>query len=174
MPIGLGGFEGTGADEAIRACIDAAVGDIVNHTPQTYYRIADGPSGAPTQVAVGQLVQSTPIDIGPAASADGIKGPSNRVVSDQKGYLDLLLKLKANPSSAPEVDFSRQRVAAFFAGDKGSADWRIGVRKMTRSGKGLSVTVGQEQLPQPGTGTQWPFVVVVIDAPLGISEVNWE
>jgi curli biogenesis system outer membrane secretion channel CsgG len=188
VPVGLGGFVGTGADEAIRKCVDAAVGDIVAHTPADYYRVAETVDFTPA----GAMLDPRPLTFPATAAADGIKGPSHKVVKDQKGYLDLLVKLKVDPVAAPPVDFSRQRLIAVFGGKRSTNDWRIGVRKVVKKGKGLSVTVAQVRVtpPEPlpaadgrkveagqavALGSAWPFEVVVIaDVKTPVTDVVWE
>lgn len=177
-PVALGGWTGTGVENAVRDCIDSAVKDLVKNTPMDYYRHSESVDLTP----VGLVVQPMPVNL-PNADARGVNGPSASVVDGEENYAALLASLNTPQSQAPVFDWRATRLIAVFAGEKPVKGHRIGVERVVHRAGELEVTIRQTApLPPPATdqaqanadaagaaaipaGPDWPFEIVKIDNP---------
>lgn len=143
-PVYLGGFAGTGAERAVRKCIDKAVVDIVRHTPDKYLRVIDNMD----TTTAGRLVAFYPIDLGVAMSTANVKKHQAVVVGGDKEYQELLTTLSLSPETAPAIDWEKHRLIAVFAGPKPDQTHLIGVTKVIQRDKTLEVIIRQTQRAQ--------------------------
>ena len=168
--VGLGGFESTGAEEAVRLCIEKAVAEIVNHTPTEYYRVKETQS----TVLANQLLPFYPVTFRNAAP----QGPPTReafVVEDEPSYQALLARLKVNPVDAPVFDWKLTRLLVVFAGEKPTKGHRVNVFKVVEKEEVVEAEVAQIEPPKQGKddpqadpaeqpqiepGKDWPYHVV--------------
>jgi curli biogenesis system outer membrane secretion channel CsgG len=178
-PVALGGWAGTGVENAARDCIDSAVKSLVKNTPPDYYRHSESADLTP----MGLVVQPTPVSL-PYADASGVPGPSAHVVDRQETYVKLLDSLDTPPGEAPVFDWRSTRLIAVFAGEKPVKGHRIGVERIVHRDGGLEVTIRQgapSSPPPPATElaqkkkeavaetavipkeADWPFEIVRID-----------
>lgn len=173
VPVMLGGFAGTAAEQAVRVCIERAVQDIVKNTPPSYYRAPETLDMTPA----GLIVPARPVEF-PGAAPSGVKTRHARVIEDAEGYLALLSELNVPESSAPVFDWGKTRLVALFAGEKEAPGWRVGVVKAVNRRDYLEVTA-REAPPVDADGkaaeggADWPFEVVGVDNPGKPIRVLW-
>jgi curli biogenesis system outer membrane secretion channel CsgG len=168
-PIGLGGFSGTGAEQAIRKGIEAAVTDIVKNTPAQYYRVQESES----VILASQLAAIYPVNLYYPNANDQPKREA-RVISDKESYSRLLSDLSVVEETAPQFDWSKTRLLAVFAGEKPVKGYRIAIEKAIHLDDVLEVRIAEaappaSAAPDPSTkksgeesGPDWPFDVVRI------------
>ncbi len=164
VPVGLGGFVGAGAEQAIRKCIEAAVADIVKNTPDQYYRVKE----TEPVILASQLAAIYPVDfIYPAAWGRDRSGVV--VIDSDESYLKLLEELHVDEAGAPKFDWGKSRLIAAFAGEKPSKGYRIGVEKAIHFKDALEIQIALAGPPESSTQAEsdpdWPFDVVRIDDP---------
>ncbi|MBI4667348.1 MAG: hypothetical protein HY751_13170 [Nitrospinae bacterium] len=161
VPVGLGGFQGTGAEQAARVCIDSAVAEIVRNTPEEYYMHWDDQDGAQS----GLILRFNPTTL-PNANPSGIKGPRATLVDNGKDYSKLLAELNINEQTSPPFNFEAVSLIAVFAGEKPAQGHRIGVERVVAREKTVEVVVRQwapveaQNLPQQ---KDWPYDIVLIE-----------
>lgn len=162
VPVILGGVTGTGAEQAVRVCIEAAVKDIVKNTPAEYYRVERGED----VILASQLAPVYPLNLpGPAA------GPDERgaiVVENGEQYAQMIGNLDLAFVTEPEeIDWARSKVVAAFAGRKETAGHRIGIDKAIHRKDALEIWI-VEAAPAGSVdkeGPEWPFDAVRINDP---------
>ncbi|MDH4183122.1 MAG: protease complex subunit PrcB family protein [Nitrospinota bacterium] len=158
MGVGLGGFVGTGAEQAIRACIDAAVGDIARNTPAEYYRVKEGQA----PVMANQLVAFYPVEFKNAAPvAPAVR--ETMVVENEEEYKKLLARLRVNAVDAPIFEWKSSRLLAVFAGEKPVQGHRVNVFKVVDKKSSVEAEVSEAPPPKDSQlepGKSYPFDVV--------------
>ncbi|MGK7345185.1 MAG: CsgG/HfaB family protein [Candidatus Nitrospinota bacterium M3_3B_026] len=172
VPVMLGGFAGTAAEQAVRVCIERAVSDIIEKTPTAYYRVEDTLDMTPA----GLIVQTRPAAF-PGASPSGVKARHARVIENSEGYLKLLADLNVPEQSAPVFDWEKTRLVALFAGEKETKGWRVGVVKAVNRRDYLEVTAreaGPVDKQAAEEGPDWPFDVVSVVNPGKPIRVLWQ
>ncbi len=160
-PLGLGGFKGTGMEQAILAAIEKSVLEIVKNTPAQYYRVKETmdttPQGLMAQIHPVELAGSPPVNI---------IDPESRVIANQEEYLKLLTDFSVPEFSAPKFDWTKSRLVAVFAGEKNIKGNVIRVTKAIHRKETLEVYVREEYTEPPQeekAGPDWPYDVVRIE-----------
>ena len=123
-PAYMGGFAGTGVAEAVRKCIDAAVGDLVVHTPAEYLRVEDTLDTATT---AGQLSPFYPVKIAGTPTAKGVLEKGAQVIDSEVEYKELMAALSAPYGAVSEYDWSKISLIAAFSGPKPDRSHIVGV-----------------------------------------------
>ena len=159
--VGLGGFQNTGVEQAIRVCLDKAVEEISRNTPAEYYRVDE--TQAP--VYANQLLAFHPVQFA-SASPDGPAVREAFTISDEAAYQKLVARLKVNPSLAPVFDWNNTMLLIVFGGEKPTAGHLVSVFKVVDKKGSIEAEIGQS----PPTGDAeveqvkyWPFDVVRIE-----------
>jgi len=170
-PVGLGGWAGTGAEQAIRVCIESAVADVVKNIPAQYYRFEENSDTvmASQLAAIYPFKLANPIAFGPARR-------EARIIEREDDYQALLSELHVDKSTAPAVDWNRSKLVAVFAGEKPKQGYRIGVDKAIHHQDRLEIQIKQADPPEldrAGPGPDWPFDVVRIENPGKPIEFVW-
>lgn len=168
VPVGLGGFTGTGAEQAIKKSIEVAVTDIVKNTPDQYYRVKES---APVILA-SQLAAIYPVNFFYPTASDQVKRET-RVISDDESYSKLLSDLSVVEETAPKFDWSKTRLLAVFAGEKPVKGYRIGIAKAIHMNDWLEVRIAEAAPPESveldpfseESVPDWPFDVARINNP---------
>jgi curli biogenesis system outer membrane secretion channel CsgG len=156
-PVGLGGWTGTGVEQAIRVCMDEAVMDIVKNTPAQYYRVNEGEAPA----LANQLAAFYPVEFKGAIPAE----PAARetlVIDTDEEYKKLLARLKINVAEAPVFDWKSTRLLAVFAGEKPAKGHRVNVTKVIDKKNVIEAQVAQADPPSGAAvepGKDYPFDV---------------
>ncbi|MDH5639340.1 MAG: protease complex subunit PrcB family protein, partial [Nitrospinota bacterium] len=156
--VGLGGFQNTGVEEAIRVCLDNAVSDIVKNTPTEYYRVDENQ----VTVYANQLLAFYPVRF-PDAAPESPAAREATTVESEEAYHKLLVRLKVNSSLAPVFDWSNTRLLVVFAGEKPTGGHTVSVFKVVDKEGAIEAQVG---LAEPGEeakveeGKSWPYDVV--------------
>ncbi|MBI4828717.1 MAG: hypothetical protein HY804_07890 [Nitrospinae bacterium] len=167
VPVGLGGWAGTGVEQAIRVCIRKAAADIVARAPGEYYRYGDDDT---LSAAANRLMEVFGVEL-PGAVAENNGARQAYMVDSDEAYGKLLGKLGVDPASAPAFDWRRERLVAVFGGKKTEPGWRAGVDKaVEKSGEiEITLTEAKSDTPPPAEGAQaapeayWPFEVARIE-----------
>ena len=158
--LGLGGWTGTGVEQAIRVCLDAAAKDIVKNTPAEYYRVKE----AEAPVLANQLVAFYPVEFKSALPA----GPAAReafTVGNEEEYKSLLGRLNVAVPVAPVFNWKNTELLVVFAGEKPAKGHRVSVTKVIDKKNALEVFVAQAPPPagsQEPAEKDYPFDVVRI------------
>ncbi|VAX17128.1 hypothetical protein MNBD_NITROSPINAE02-1334 [hydrothermal vent metagenome] len=161
-PIGLGGFKGTGMEQAILAAIEKSVLEIVKNTPAQYYRVKETMDSTPQ----GLMEQVHPVKFEGGSPPVKIIEPETRVIASQEEYLKLLEDFSAAEFSAPKFDWTKSRLVAVFAGEQSVKGRFIRVEKAIHREKALEVYVREvnvEPAQEDKAGPDWPYDVVRID-----------
>lgn len=164
VPVGFGGFASSGVEEALQACLNAAVKDIASKTPAQYYRVSDTLDTTP----VGLILLPQPV-LFEGSTPVGIKTPKAMVVRGPDDYKKLLFELGEPYDSAPKFDWSKNILLAAFAGEKEDRGHRIAIEKVIQRSDALEVHIRQAPPPVANKGDEvvrgpdWPFDVVSID-----------
>ncbi len=170
-PVGLGGWAGTGAEQAIRVCIESAVADVVKNIPAQYYRFEENSDTVMSSqlAAIYPVNLANPVAFGPAQR-------EARIIEGEDDYRKLLSGLHVDKSTAPAFDWSRNKLVAVFAGEKPAQGYRIGVDKAIHHKDRLEIQIKQAAPPEPDSaepGPDWPFDVVRIENPGKPIEFVW-
>ena len=169
VPVGLGGWAGTGVEQAIRVCIRKAAADIVARAPGEYYRYGEDDTIAAN---ANRLMEVSGVAL-PGAEAKHNGARQAYVVDGDEAYGTLLGALGVDPGAAPAFDWRRERLVAVFAGKKNEPGWRVGVDKaVEKSGEvEITLTEAKTETPPPASGeltvpstTFYPFEVTRIGA----------
>jgi len=168
IPVGLGGFTGTGAEEAIRKCIDVAVTDIVKNTPAEYYRVKESEA----VILASQLAAIYPVKLVNPVASEEIK-KSARIIYDDESYYELLSDLNVDRETAPRFDWSKDMLLAVFAGEEPIKGHRIGIEKAIHIKDRLEIRIAEMTPPESTasdpsseeSGPVWPFDVARIGNP---------
>lgn len=171
VPVMLGGFAGTAAEQAVRVCVEAAVRDVVSKTPAEYYRVKDTLDMTPA----GLMTPVYPVTIENAAPS-GAQAREARIIENQEGYEKLLADLNVDAAGAPSFDWSGTRLIATFGAEKENKGHAIGVIKAVHKKDYLEVTA-REVAPPEGVKTEpgpdWPFSISRVENPGKPIKVVW-
>ena len=181
-PVYMGGFAGTGVAEAVRKCLDAAIGNIVANTPAEYLRVEDTLDNSTT---AGQLSPFYPVKIAGTPTAKGVLEKGAQVIDSEVEYKELMAALSAPYGAVSEYDWSKVSLLAVFSGPKEDRSHIIGVTKIIQREKTVEVIVRETkgvmpqeeserikkgETPQPG----YPFDLVRINKPDKEVTFIWE
>jgi len=156
--VGLGGFQNTGVEQAIRICLDKAVSDIVGHTPAEYYRVDE----QTVPVYANQLLAFYPVRF-PNAAPEGPAAREAITVESEEEYQKLLVRLKVNSSLAPVFEWNNTRLLAVFAGEKPTSGHMVSVFKVVDKKGAIEAQVGLTEPDKEAKvegGKSWPYDVV--------------
>ncbi len=173
-PVALGGFSGTGEEQAIRRCIEAAVTDIVQNTPDEFYRVDDKFD----TTTIGALLPVSPLKLHVTPSPEEIPGPSARVIPNQEEFAKLLEELDVPLAGAESYDWENgTRLVAIFAGRTEKPFGHIGVKKAVDRVEYIEVQISEvvEGAPppvrkdkegnvkEPSESAYWPYEIARIE-----------
>ncbi|VAX24326.1 hypothetical protein MNBD_NITROSPINAE04-1054 [hydrothermal vent metagenome] len=171
-PVALGGFVGTSVEQAVEACLEAAVMDIVKNTPSEYYRVKETLDFTPA----GLMARIYPVSLA-GATPSGIKEREGRVINSQEKYERLLSDFGLTEAASPKFDWEKISLIAVFSGEKPVKGYMIGVEKAIHKKDALEVYI-REVSPPEGIETveepDFPYDIVKIDNPGKPVRFVWE
>ncbi len=178
-PLFLGGFAGTGAEEAIRKAIETAVVEIVHNTPVEYYSVSDDLDDTP----VGMLASIQTVTLLEGLERGRVDQPQSYVIKTQKQYEKLLYELDAPIETSPVFDWTKRNLIAVFAGEKPEKGYKIAITRAIYTDDALVIHIKQAA-PAPlkegdpprvdYVGPHSPFDVVSIAKPVKPVRFVWE
>jgi len=171
VPIWLGGFVGTVAEQAVRVCVEKAVQDIVKNTPTDYYRVKDTMDLTPA----GLLAPFYPVTFKDANPVN-VKNREARVIENQERYEKLLADMNVPFPEAPVYDWQKTRLVALFAGEQQVKGYHVGVVKAIHKDSFLEMSARMTPPPDlqaAEPGPDWPFDVVRIENPGKPVKIVW-
>ncbi len=170
VPVGLGGFAGTGAEQAIKKLIKASVGEIVKNTPTKYYREITEPV-----IKAGRLAAIYPVAL-PDAKSVNLTKKEALIIDDEESYGKLLGDLGVAREGAPDFDWKQARLIATFAGSKKYSGHRIAVDKAIHHKDHLEIQI-REVEPEEKTELahpETPFDIARIHNPGKPIRIVWK